>query len=109
MATVSVVLSAISNKARSGLNAVMPFMDAEPYASDLMTSTAASQQSVAIVGADAPEEGLFWIVSATGNVWVAFGDDPVADAGLAWLVQVGTPPLIVAAKTGQKCAVIDAA
>lgn len=107
MATVGVTLSAVSNTARSGLNAVMPAVDAEPYGSDMITSSGSSQQAAVTAPADA--DGMFWTITASGgNVWVAFGADPTAVAGTHWLIADGTTRDF-GAKANQKVAVIDAA
>lgn len=106
MATVSVVLSSVSNNARSGLNAVMPVPDAVPAGKDSVTSSAASQQ--AAVTSPAEADGLFWTITATGgNVWVQFGTDPTASAGNDHLLIDGVPRDYAAAGS-QKVAVIDA-
>lgn len=106
MATVAITLSAVSNMARSGLNAVVPVQDAEPYASAIATSTAASQQA-----AISPFPGgsdQFWTITATGgDVWIAFGDAPVAAPGNQWLIAAGSTREF-AAKSGQNLAIIDA-
>lgn len=106
MATVSVVLSSVSNNARSGLNAVMPVPDAVPAGKDSVTSSAASQQAAVTAPADA--DGLFWTITATGgNVWVQFGADPTASAGNDHLLIDGVPRDYAAAGS-QKVAIIDA-
>jgi hypothetical protein len=107
MATVAITLSAVSNKARSGLNAIVPIQDAEPYASAFATSSATSQQ--AAISPFAGEADQFWTITATGgDVWAAFGEDPVAAPGNQWLIASGTTREF-AAKSGQVLAIIDAA
>lgn len=107
MATVGIALSAVSNNARSGLNAVVPAVDAVPYGAAVLTSSAASQTFGVTAPADA--DGMFWVISAQGgNVWAAFGPTPTAVAGTHYLVIGGAPPLMLAASGNQKCAVIDA-
>jgi len=108
MATVAVTLSAVSNRANSGLNAVMPALDASAYGSDDLTSSGTSQQVDSVV---CPGDGrqYFWTVTAAGgNVWVTFGVNPTAAAGTTWLVIDGTTRDF-AAEAGQMAAVIDAA
>ncbi|MFB9952037.1 hypothetical protein ACFFP0_24575 [Rhizobium puerariae] len=108
MATVAVTLSAVSNHANSGLNAVMPVADAAAYDSDDLTSSGTSQQVTTVV---VPSDGrqYFWTITASGgNVWVTFGSNPTATAGTSWLIVDGTTRDF-AASAGQMTAVIDAA
>lgn len=105
MATVAVALTSVSNKASSGLNAVMPSADAEPTLSTFVASSASSAQA----SITCPDDGRqhYWIITALGNVWVAFGTNPTAVAGTHYLVPAGATR-DWAAKPGQKCAVVDA-
>lgn len=105
MATVSVVLTSVSNKASSGLNAVMPSADAASTLSTSLSSSAASAQA----SITCPDDGRqhYWVITALGNVWVAFGDNPTAAAGDDYLVASGSTR-DWAAKPGQKVAVVDA-
>ncbi|MGO4316707.1 hypothetical protein [Agrobacterium sp. MCAB5] len=105
MATVGIALSAISNKASSGLNAVMPVADANATASATVTSSASSQSPSVTVPSDGKQ--YYWSITASGNnVWVTFGSSPTAVAGTTWLIVDGTT-CDFAASAGQKCAVID--
>lgn len=107
MATVAVALTSVSNKASSGLNAVMPTPDAAATGSAALTSSAASQQVTTVV---CPADGRqhYWLVTASGgDVWVTFGANPTAVAGTTWLVVDGTTR-DWAATAGQMAAVIDA-
>ncbi|KAA3504602.1 hypothetical protein DXM27_05150 [Rhizobium rhizogenes] len=105
MATVGIAVSAVSNKASSGLNAVMPVPDANAAASAAVTSSASSQTA----SVTAPSDGkqYYWIITASGgNVWVTFGSNPTAVAGTTYLIVDGTTRDF-AASAAQKCAVID--
>jgi hypothetical protein len=106
MATVAVTLTSVSNKAGSGLNAVMPVADAAATDSGSITSSASSQQVTSVV---CPNDGQqhYWVITATGNVWVTFGSNPTAAAGTTWLIAAGTTRDFAAAP-GQMAAVIDA-
>lgn len=106
MATVAVTLTSVSNKASTGLNAVMPTPDAAATGSATIASSAASQQVSTVV---CPDDGRqhYWIITALGNVWVTFGTSPTAVAGTSYLVAAGTTR-DWAAKAGQMAAVIDA-
>lgn len=106
MATVSVVLTSVSNKASSGLNAVMPSADAAATGSATIASSGASQQVSSVV---CPTDGRqhYWFITALGNVWVTFGTSPTAAAGTTHLVTAGSTRDF-AATAGQMAAVIDA-
>lgn len=105
MATVAVALTSVSNKASSGLNAVMPSADAASTASTIVASSAASTQA----SITCPDDGRqhYWVITALGSVWVAFGDNPTAAPGDDYLVASGSTR-DWAAKPGQKVAVVDA-
>lgn len=106
MATVGVALTSVSNKASSGLNAVMPSADAAATGSATIASSAVSQQVSSVV---CPDDGRqhYWIITALGNVWVTFGTNPTAVAGTTYLVASGSTR-DWAAKPGQMVALIDA-
>lgn len=106
MATVGIALSAVSNTASSGLNAVMPVADANAAASAAVTSSGTSQSPSVTTPSDGKQ--YYWIITASGgNVWVTFGSNPTAVAGTTYLIVDGTTRDF-AASAGQKCAVIDA-
>jgi hypothetical protein len=84
MAKVHITLSRVDDRADTGSS--MPVITSVPEAAQTMDSSASSQASgIAASRAD----GLFWTVTALGNVFVSFGAAPVAGSGVGHLVLAG--------------------
>lgn len=105
MATVHVVLAGASGRSATG--ATMPVPNSVPISADTMTSTASSAKADFTAGAS--WQGLFWSITATGgNVYVRFGDDPVAAAEDGWLVLDGQTRDFAVTGPSETCAIKDA-
>lgn len=104
MATVGIALVSVSNVVEAGLNSVQPVPDSSTAYSESKTSSASSQQSSTVV----PQRGgLLWeIVPSGGAVWVTFGPNPVASAGVTFQVPDGAVRHFKA-NAGDKAAIID--
>jgi hypothetical protein len=104
MATVHVTLSVVDDRASTG--ASLPVINSVPVAAQTLASAAAS--AVGNVTAS-KADGLFWSVTAKGgDVWVAFGANPVAASGSGHLILAGQTRDFSVAATGEKIAVKDA-
>jgi hypothetical protein len=83
-----------------------PVPDSVPIGSDTFSTSGTSTQSASL---EAPDTFSFWSVTATGgNVYVAFGDDPVAAADFGWLILDGQTRDFGACEAGEKIAVKSA-
>lgn len=104
MATIGIALTSVSGSGRAGLNSVPFWPDSRAFANEAIVGSAVSQQSSFACLTD----GLFWNIAASGGgIWVAFGPNPTASAGTAFLIPDGAVG-IFAARKGDFAAVIDA-
>lgn len=109
MTTFSAILATVGQVPDEGMQVPMRVLG---VAGDggFVTTTAASQQVKNAGGTlvVAKRSGLVWHLHAdAGPVWVAFGANPTAAAGVTWLMSAGES-LDVVARVGDACAVINA-
>ncbi len=106
MATVDIQLATVMGRSAQGGS--LPVMDSTIVDSDLITSSATSQQSDYTVPTNSI--GLVWWITVTGGpVRIKFGSNPTAAnaEGGGWLILAETA-LGFMATPGDKIAVIDA-
>ncbi|MCP3729240.1 hypothetical protein M9978_02265 [Sphingomonas sp. MG17] len=103
MATVHVTISKVDDRGDTG--ASVQLITSVPTAAETMTSSGSSAQA-AITPSKA--DGLFWSVTATANVWIAFGANPTAVSGAGHLILGGQTRDFAVTSAGEKIAVKDA-
>jgi hypothetical protein len=109
MAAVSIVLSKVPNSYPYSAQLADPSV---PIASEVITSSAASQQSTNNSGTGTSTSASssayrMWTITSTGNVWVKFGTNPTAVAG-SQLIPAGASRRFLVSGDLEKVAIIDA-
>lgn len=111
MAIFQVILATGGGNATAGQAMPLPAVDSRGGPGGTLTTSATSQQvkdggGSLVTAPQAP--GLMWRVAVSGGaVWVTFGANPVAKAGVTWLLPDGSS-LDLVAVAGDACAVVDA-
>ena len=103
MATVHVTISRVDDRGDTG--GALPLVTSVPEAAQTITSSGTSAASTI---AAAKADGLVWSVTATSNVFVAFGASPTAVSGSGHLVLAGQTRDFSVTAAGEKIAVKDA-
>jgi hypothetical protein len=102
LATVHVTLGRVSARADTG--STLPVLSSVPRAAETLVSTPASA-AAQMVG----QVGEVWSITVTGgDVFVAFGAEPVAASGAGRLLLAGQSREFAVTAVGEKLAVISA-
>ncbi len=104
MSTVHIALSTSRSKRTTG--DMLPAVEADALASEVITSTSSNQQTTITAGQYPGAE--FWVVTAVdGNVLISAGANPDATADYTHFILAGTTRDFVAT-SGHKLAVVNA-
>lgn len=105
MAAVGIALVTMQSRDDRRRGVHVPY--SRPLAAETINSSAASQQSTAVVGSNAGADIMWEITAHSAAVWAAFGANPTAVAGTHFLVPIGTTRYF-GAKGGDKVAIVNA-
>ena len=109
MATASICLCRTQNTFPDG--SPMPVVSSVPVLDETAANPTSSTQSTGTVPTTVTNNrhGLVWEISASGGaIWVTFGTNPTASAGVSFLVPDGAVRHFGAGVAGEKAAVINA-
>lgn len=96
-------MAAIAIAFGNAMDGGVPIMESIPTAKQVITSSAASQQTTITAG----NSDVCQITASGGKIWAKFGTNPTASVGNDWLILDGQTREFGLISPGDKVAIID--